>query len=990
MTGLQPGSYVIKANAAGYQIGVQGVTVVANQTVIANFSLSPNPGTIEGIVTDATTTNSISGASVQIFQGTALLSSGLTDASGNFSFPNFAPGSYTITVTASNYQTTSISAQVVSDQTTAVAMTLQGNPGTLSGVVVDSSSSQPVSGVVIDLLQGLNLVATTQTDASGQYLLPQLAPGSYTLRATAPNYQVSSQGVIISAGGTPTENLSLNILPSTLTGVVIDAETSEVIAGAVVNLLQGNALITNTLTDVDGNFNLNGLAPGSYSIQVSSANYQTHLAGETVATNQTVNVLISLQPNPGSIQGIVADSLHQPITGATVIVDILQGNILVAQTLTDNNGFYSIPNLGEGNYVIKASATHFQTATQGIVVRSGQVTVANFTLAANPGSLTGVISDASTALGIAGVQVTVFSGPVNVGAASTDSSGTYLISGLPPGSYTLSASIDTYQSALTTATVSSNVTTTANIALQSNPGTLSGIITDNQGALLVGAIINVSANGVSIASAVSSGNGTYQISGLPPGTYIVTVTGAGYQTVAIGVTVQSGQVVTQNILLAPNPGQIHGNVLDDNTELPIANAVVQLLHNNVIVTTVLSDAQGEFLIQNLSPGTYLVRISAAGYQTTLLSALVFSNQTAEVHAELLGNPGALQGTITDGSAQFLAGVRVQLFQNGMFISETLTDSTGFYVIAGLAPGNYTVIAGGQGFALLTASALVLSNQTTLLDLTLNALQGTVSGVISEAVTGNRIVGASVSLFSGNTLLATTLTDVNGQYAFDSIPPGSYILRVSALDYRILIDSIVVVNQQNTSADEILEPLPGSLAGQVIDRLTGEPLPNVIVTVFAGGIPIAITQTDVLGNYLVSDLAPGVYEVEFSLSTYQTLSADVTILANETTVFNVMLGQFPSEPSGAKQCPLKTEFLTQTEYANRVQWTASTAPSVVAYNIYRNGVFLAQVPSSVLFYEDHNVPKNNTYRYQVAAENAIGLESARADAVNATTRACSCR
>ena len=154
-----------------------------------------------------------------------------------------------------------------------------------------------------------------------------------------------------------------------------------------------------------------------------------------------------------------------------------------------------------------------------------------------------------------------------------------------------------------------------------------------------------------------------------------------------------------------------------------------------------------------------------------------------------------------------------------------------------------MIAGGQGFALFTVDTTIVGNQTTTLNMVLDTLQGTISGRISEAVTGNSIAGASVHLLSGSTLVAVTLTDVNGHYAFNAIPPGTYTLRVSATNYQTLMDSIVVVNAQNTIANEVLQPLPGSLAGHVVDLLTQQPLANVIVAVFAGNTPIATTQTD---------------------------------------------------------------------------------------------------------------------------------------------------
>ena len=119
----------------------------------------------------------------------------------------------------------------------------------------------------------------------------------------------------------------------------------------------------------------------------------------------------------------------------------------------------------------------------------------------------------------------------------------------------------------------------------------------------------------------------------PPGTYIVTVTDTGYQTFAIGVSVEANSITTQNVSLLPNPGQILGIVFDE-AQAPLPNAVVQLLQNGVIIATVVSNAEGQFLFQNLAPGNYVVRITATGFQTLSLSALVVSNQTTSIDPNL--------------------------------------------------------------------------------------------------------------------------------------------------------------------------------------------------------------------------------------------------------------------------------------------------------------------------------------------------------------------
>lgn len=991
LSGLKPGNYVVKASAAGYQIQVQGVIVTADQTTTVNFSLTPNPGAISGTVLDASASTPIAGALVQILQGSVLVTSGLTDTNGNFLFNNFAPGSYTISAGATNYQIGTTSIQVVSNQTATTTISLQNNPGTVTGTVIDSNTSDPIPGAVVDILQGLTLISSTLTDSLGGYTINQLSPGSYTIRATASNYQPSVQGCIISAGATVTEDFALDIQPSNVVGTVIDADTEEAIAGALVIVVQDNNIIANALTDSSGMFSISELAAGTYSIQFSRMNYQNNVTGLTLNTNETRNVNIALQPNPGSIQGSVKDTLNQPITGAFVSVDILKGNILVAQALTDMNGLYTIPNLGEGSYVIQASATNYQTAVQGAIVISNQVTTIDFVLQANPGAINGTIMDANTAAGIVGATVSIFSGPVRVGTAITDSNGGYSVTGLAPGSYSVRASADNYQSGTLIITVLSNSTTTADLALQSNPGTIVGIITDSDdGDLLEGAIVDVSQNGTTIASALSGSDGSYQISGLPVGNYIITVTAASYQTVTIGVSVLAGETVTQNLSLSPNAGQLTGHVQDTNTSQPIANALINVLQNNIIIASVLTNSQGDYLIQNLAVGTFTVRISATNFETSIQTATIVSNQTTNLYASLQANPGALQGIITDVStSQPLANINVQVFQGLMLIAETITDSTGQYTITGLASGTYTVNVGGQGFAISTATTIILSNQTTPLNFTLTTLQGSVSGIISEAGTGNRILGAHIDIFSGATLIAFSATDVNGLYTFSLLPPGTYTLRVSADNYQTLTTQITVVDGEITVQDLLLDPLPGSISGQVFDAYSGAPLQGVTVIIFGGNDPIATTQTDALGNYSLTGLAPGGYTIQFSFANYDVLIEDIIIQTNTNSVFNVALEPFPSSPSTVKQCQIVVRFLMQKEIKNRIQWTAPQSPGIVAYRIYRDGLLLAEVPAYVFFYEDHKIKKNADYTYQVAAVNSFGLESPLAEAEPSQSHACSC-
>lgn len=74
---------------------------------------------------------------------------------------------------------------------------------------------------------------------------------------------------------------------------------------------------------------------------------------------------------------------------------------------------------------------------------------------------------------------------------------------------------------------------------------------------------------------------------------------------------------------------------------------------------------------------------------------------------------------------------------------------------------------------------------------------------------------------------------------------------------------------------------------------------------------------------------------------------------------------------------KTEFLTQTEFADQLRWNASSDPFVVSYKIRRNGklikTFAADSCTSFKF-TLHNVGEHQKNKYQVTAVNGNGLES----------------
>jgi outer membrane receptor protein involved in Fe transport len=73
-------------------------------------------------------------------------------------------------------------------------------------------------------------------------------------------------------------------------------------------------------------------------------------------------------------------------------------------------------------------------------------------------------------------------------------------------------------------------------------------------------------------------------------------------------------------LLASEPGQVKGVVVDTETAQPIPSASVELLRStdSTLVKGVVTGKDGSYLLDNILNGTFLVRVSCLGYQKTIL------------------------------------------------------------------------------------------------------------------------------------------------------------------------------------------------------------------------------------------------------------------------------------------------------------------------------------------------------------------------------------
>jgi choice-of-anchor B domain-containing protein len=123
-------------------------------------------------------------------------------------------------------------------------------------------------------------------------------------------------------------------------------------------------------------------------------------------------------------------------------------------------------------------------------------------------------------------------------------------------------------------------------------------------------------------------NGYYQTGILTAGTYNVVYSASGYKNdTAFNVVLQNGIMTTQNMQLQPlTPVTLTGQVLENNTLIPISNAQV-LIENNQTSYTATTDNNGNFTVSGFYEGAYNITVGKWGYRTSCTNNVYLNGQS---------------------------------------------------------------------------------------------------------------------------------------------------------------------------------------------------------------------------------------------------------------------------------------------------------------------------------------------------------------------------
>jgi hypothetical protein len=769
---------------------------------------------------------------------------------------------------------------------------------------IQDASEVGIAGVNITLTEvrtGATLTATT--DASGNYSFSGLAPDNYTVTFTTP------------AGYSPS--------PATQgSNTSVD---SDPVNGAVSITLTGGQV----RTDIDAGF------------------YQGFSVGNLVWEDFNNNGL--------------KDALEKGLSGATVKLyvdangDNTPDGAAIATTTTDASGTYQFSNLPLNKYIVgvvipSGYAQGDTTSTSldpnnNIDNDNNGINVVNGEVQTNYLSVTGALSSLDVALkgigsignfvwndlngngvqdvsepGIAGVTVTVTNSMGNSFSEETNASGFYSLPNLPPGTYTVafatpsgyspSSALQGSDLTLDSDPVSGTVAVTL-AAGQSKTDIDAGFFTlltlgnrvwfdfNSNGTrdatagetAIVGATVKLYADanadnvpdGAAIATTTTDATGSYQFPNLVGGKYIV------------GVVLPSGYIAGATIASSSDP-----NNLVDN--------------DNNGVNTVAGEVRSNYI--NLTASTNTLDIGLGG--SSSIGDLVFN--------DVNGNG------IQDAGETGLQGVTVAITNVGGMTLTTSSNASSNYLFTNLAPGTYTIsFTTPSGYAASAAGRGTdrtkdsdPSNGTVSVTVTAGQARTDIdAGFYVPFTVGNSVwydynnnglkelaetgvAGATVNLYNDadannvadGSAVATTTTDVNGNYQFTNVTSGTYLIGVTLPAGYISGTTTTTSanpdnntdndnNGVNVSGSQVLSnhfTITGSNntidiglkgSGSIGDFVwldnngngiqdAGEPgMQGVTVTLTNSASKTLTTSTDASGHYVFASLIPDTYTIHFN-------------------------------------------------------------------------------------------------------------------------------
>lgn len=560
----------------------------------------------------------------------------------------------------------------------------------------------------------------------GTFVLEKLDAGKFTVEVRARGRAPARKAGVEVRVDETSDAGELVLEPGiTLTGRVVEEDGDAPIAGAAVSLTRPGpfgAIAANmgenpdaTAADAEGNFVLDSLEPGSFTVRADHPSYSPGARDVQLSRESPPDEVVVRLSRGGEIRGTVRDSSGMPVPKASIMT--MRGfaeDQRMASTAED--GTYGFDRLAPGTYMVVrhrgGPANPMNMETKNATVTAGEITIVDFDEQPAIVLRGRVLSGESP---VPGANL-MFLGMGSTGSIprikSTQSGddGSYRIGLDEAGRYMVTVAGGRGGASGPRGTVEIDVPLESDVTRDIVLGTagIAGRVVDAEGEPVGGASVSAVAEGAGFdllgrgGSGVTAADGSYTVAGLEPGTYSVLVNAEEYapsQRTAVSVAV--GEVTGGVDFTLERGRALRGRVVDPQGR-PVVGAMVFATPAGAGIqqasNPAATDLNGAFEIALGADSAFDIVAVAQGWAPGKVAA-ASGDETSELVVQL--SPGGrvnVRVVGADGSPK--AGVAVmakpvnlgpQTALGGGMVLPPTSNASGSALLTGLAPGSYEIV-----------------------------------------------------------------------------------------------------------------------------------------------------------------------------------------------------------------------------------------------------------------------------------------------------------
>lgn len=398
--------------------------------------------------------------------------------------------------------------------------------------------------------------------------------------------------------------------------------------------------------------------------------------------------------------------------------------------------------------------------------------------------------------------------------------------------------------------------TSAPVVLDIMPGfTISGRVFDWTGAGLPGAHVDASGTSMVGFDAPTASDGSFMLTNLPAGTYVLT---AAYSCYPFSPSSNSVPVATN--MVGVNFIELASGITGQISKGANALSGVTVTISGAGTTTNVTTTNGSYSVSGLCPGAYAITPaqSCLLFQPPSISLTLAPDTTnqASPFSAYDNNIFSISGRVTTDGTNGLAGVTVQAGSQ-----TATTDTNGSYVISHVCVGTIEVMPSLTNYCFNPASSNVTILSADANNVDFLAVPGAyaISGTISNAD------GLDVIVIATGGGITKTAVLTNASYVISNLCPGAYLVTPSNACYQFYLPSrtVQVGPGLGSNVDFVVAyPDAFTIGGRITLGTNGAGVSGVTVT--AAG---QTNQSDASGNYVFSNLSCGNYSIIPALPGY---------------------------------------------------------------------------------------------------------------------------